>query len=194
MGRMSFTQELKELARVSEGMDAGGCWRGVREAEASGRCSLRFLIASRHAEREDPRSDHGEASDRDDSGWAPDERGSEVRAKATAASGRGGAIDHSFDSGGVGEAALAGDGCPEGEPVGERATVGWGVCAGERGERLLVAGAEVAGERGKCFGDLARALALDSRAREGDHSLIQAGWGRSSEKRPNQLGLAGGES
>jgi hypothetical protein len=28
MGRMSFTQELKELAQqASEGMDAGGCWR-----------------------------------------------------------------------------------------------------------------------------------------------------------------------
>jgi hypothetical protein len=24
---MSFTQELKELAKASEGMDAGGCWR-----------------------------------------------------------------------------------------------------------------------------------------------------------------------
>ena len=29
MGRMSFTQELKVLAKVSEGMDAGGCWREV---------------------------------------------------------------------------------------------------------------------------------------------------------------------
>ena len=29
MGRMSFTQELKELARTSEGMDVGGCWREV---------------------------------------------------------------------------------------------------------------------------------------------------------------------
>ena len=29
MGRMSFTQELKELATASEGMDAGGCWREV---------------------------------------------------------------------------------------------------------------------------------------------------------------------
>ncbi len=29
MGRMSFTQELKELAKASEGMDAGGCWREV---------------------------------------------------------------------------------------------------------------------------------------------------------------------
>src|SRR5438270_6945708 len=29
MGRMSFTQELKELAKASEGMDAGGCWRDV---------------------------------------------------------------------------------------------------------------------------------------------------------------------
>ena len=27
MGRMSFTQELKRLAKASEGMDAGGCWR-----------------------------------------------------------------------------------------------------------------------------------------------------------------------
>jgi len=27
MGRMSFTQELKALAKASEGMDAGGCWR-----------------------------------------------------------------------------------------------------------------------------------------------------------------------
>jgi hypothetical protein len=26
---MSFTQELKELAKASEGMDAGGCWREV---------------------------------------------------------------------------------------------------------------------------------------------------------------------
>ena len=26
---MSFTQELKALARASEGMDAGGCWREV---------------------------------------------------------------------------------------------------------------------------------------------------------------------
>jgi hypothetical protein len=26
---MSFTQELKELAQASEGMDAGGCWREV---------------------------------------------------------------------------------------------------------------------------------------------------------------------
>jgi hypothetical protein len=25
MARMSFTQEVKELARASEGMDAGGC-------------------------------------------------------------------------------------------------------------------------------------------------------------------------
>ena len=29
MGRMSFTQELKELAQTSESMDAGGCWREV---------------------------------------------------------------------------------------------------------------------------------------------------------------------
>ena len=29
MGRMSFTQELKGLAKASEGMDAGGCWREV---------------------------------------------------------------------------------------------------------------------------------------------------------------------
>ncbi len=30
MGRMSFTQELKALARqTGEGMDAGGCWREV---------------------------------------------------------------------------------------------------------------------------------------------------------------------
>jgi hypothetical protein len=29
MGRTSFTQELKELAKASEGMDAGGCWREV---------------------------------------------------------------------------------------------------------------------------------------------------------------------
>jgi hypothetical protein len=29
MGRMSFTQELKDLAQTSEGMDAGGCWREV---------------------------------------------------------------------------------------------------------------------------------------------------------------------
>lgn len=29
MGRMSFTQELKELVTASEGMDAGGCWREV---------------------------------------------------------------------------------------------------------------------------------------------------------------------
>ena len=30
MGRTSFTQELKALAQqVSEGMDAGGCWREV---------------------------------------------------------------------------------------------------------------------------------------------------------------------
>jgi hypothetical protein len=29
MGRMSFTQELKELAKASEGMDAGLCWREV---------------------------------------------------------------------------------------------------------------------------------------------------------------------
>ncbi len=29
MGRMSFTQELKALAKASEGMDAGGCWREV---------------------------------------------------------------------------------------------------------------------------------------------------------------------
>ncbi len=27
MGRMSFTQELKGLAKASEGKDAGGCWR-----------------------------------------------------------------------------------------------------------------------------------------------------------------------
>ena len=27
MGRMSFTQELKALAKASEEMDAGGCWR-----------------------------------------------------------------------------------------------------------------------------------------------------------------------
>ena len=33
MGRKSFTQELKERARVSEGMDAGGCWRDVLEFE-----------------------------------------------------------------------------------------------------------------------------------------------------------------
>ena len=29
MGRMSFTQELKELVQASEGMDACGCWREV---------------------------------------------------------------------------------------------------------------------------------------------------------------------
>ncbi len=29
MGRMSFTQELKALAKVSEEMDAGGCWPEV---------------------------------------------------------------------------------------------------------------------------------------------------------------------
>jgi hypothetical protein len=29
MGRMSFTQELKGLAKASEGMDAGLCWREV---------------------------------------------------------------------------------------------------------------------------------------------------------------------
>jgi hypothetical protein len=29
MGRTSFTQELKELAKASEGMDAGGAWREV---------------------------------------------------------------------------------------------------------------------------------------------------------------------
>jgi hypothetical protein len=29
MGRMSVTQELKALARASEGTDAGGCWRKV---------------------------------------------------------------------------------------------------------------------------------------------------------------------
>jgi hypothetical protein len=29
MGRMSFTQELKALAKASEEMDAGGCWREV---------------------------------------------------------------------------------------------------------------------------------------------------------------------
>ena len=29
MRRMSFTQELKELAKAGEGMDAGGCWQEV---------------------------------------------------------------------------------------------------------------------------------------------------------------------
>ncbi len=29
MGRMSFTQELKALAKASEELDAGGCWREV---------------------------------------------------------------------------------------------------------------------------------------------------------------------
>jgi len=29
MGRMSFTQELKALAKASEGMDTGGCWGEV---------------------------------------------------------------------------------------------------------------------------------------------------------------------
>jgi hypothetical protein len=29
MGRKSFTQELKGLAKASEGMDASGCWREV---------------------------------------------------------------------------------------------------------------------------------------------------------------------
>jgi hypothetical protein len=29
MGRMSFTQELRSLAKASEGMDASGCWREV---------------------------------------------------------------------------------------------------------------------------------------------------------------------
>jgi hypothetical protein len=29
MGRKTFTQEMKELAKASEGMDAGGCWREV---------------------------------------------------------------------------------------------------------------------------------------------------------------------
>ena len=29
MGHKSFTQELKELAKASEGMDASGCWREV---------------------------------------------------------------------------------------------------------------------------------------------------------------------
>ncbi len=29
MGRTSFTQELKGLAKASEGMVAGGCWREV---------------------------------------------------------------------------------------------------------------------------------------------------------------------
>lgn len=29
MGRMTFTQELKELAKAGEGMDASGCWREV---------------------------------------------------------------------------------------------------------------------------------------------------------------------
>ena len=32
MGRVSFTQELKELATASEGMDAGACWREVLHA------------------------------------------------------------------------------------------------------------------------------------------------------------------
>ena len=29
MGRKSFTQELRALAKLSEGIDAGGCWREV---------------------------------------------------------------------------------------------------------------------------------------------------------------------
>jgi hypothetical protein len=29
MGRTSFTQELKELAQISEGTDPEGCWREV---------------------------------------------------------------------------------------------------------------------------------------------------------------------
>jgi hypothetical protein len=216
MGRTSFTQELKELATASEGMDAGGCWREVlllhrelgRTENALGRAAWTLattsaasggaLVKSRNAQREDARSDHREASDHDDSGWAPDERGSEVRGaagcEATATSGHGGAIDHSFDFGVLGEPALAGDDCPKGEPVGECPTCGWGVCACESGEGVVVAGAEVAGERGKCSSDLARALARDSGACQGDHPLVQAQWGRPPVQRPNELALAGGES
>jgi len=36
MRRMSFTQELEELATASEGMDGGGCWREAAELQ---RCS-----------------------------------------------------------------------------------------------------------------------------------------------------------
>jgi hypothetical protein len=35
MGRMSFTQELKTLAKACEKMDSGGCWRN----------SLRLVLA-----------------------------------------------------------------------------------------------------------------------------------------------------
>jgi hypothetical protein len=32
MGRMSFTQELKAVAKASEGLDAGGWWRAVGQS------------------------------------------------------------------------------------------------------------------------------------------------------------------
>ena len=32
MGRRSFRQELKALAKASEGMDAGGCWGEVGQS------------------------------------------------------------------------------------------------------------------------------------------------------------------
>jgi hypothetical protein len=36
MGRKLFTQELKELAKASEGIDAGGCWREARYPPGTG--------------------------------------------------------------------------------------------------------------------------------------------------------------
>jgi hypothetical protein len=57
MGRMSFTQELKELAQASEGMDAGGCWREVlhlhRELGRSENAFGRAAWSMRYGERGD---------------------------------------------------------------------------------------------------------------------------------------------
>ena len=55
MGRMSFTQELKELAKASEGMDAGGCWREVvhlhRELGRSENALGRAAFTMRYGQR-----------------------------------------------------------------------------------------------------------------------------------------------
>jgi len=136
MGRKTFTQELKELAKAGVGMDAGDCWlvRVKGRPEPSSRRSSRPLTGTRSAEREAARSNHREPSDHEDSGRAPDERGSEAWPAATNASIQRGAIDHAFDSRISGEAALAGDDSPEGKPVRECPALSRRVCLGECGE------------------------------------------------------------
>ena len=46
MGRMSFTQELKALAKASGGMDAGGCWSEVLFLHRGLDCGENALVSA----------------------------------------------------------------------------------------------------------------------------------------------------